>query len=96
MTSSVNLPWGLASAYLALFTGCEIGNDGCGSIRLGGGRKEVEGKKDVDAENKAEDVTAAASLRELAEPIEPEKRLVLKTTFKYTFCSKMTPYSILR
>ena len=65
---------------MALFTGCEIGKDGCGNIRLGGGRGEGEGKKDVEAENKAEDVTAAASLRELTEPIEPEKYFKLNAT----------------
>ena len=64
------VPWLLTSAYFALFTGCEIGKDGWGSIRFGGGRGEGDGKKEVDAENKAEDVTSPL---ELAEPIDPKK-----------------------
>ena len=62
----------LTSAYLALFTGCDIGNDGWGNIRFGGGLGEGDGKKDVEAENKAEDVTAARSPREVTEPKEPK------------------------
>ena len=63
------VPWLLTSAYFALLTGCEIGKDGWGSIRFGGGRGEGDGKKEVDAENKAEDVTSPL---ELAEPIDPK------------------------
>ena len=65
----IEVPWLLTSAYFALFTGCEIGKDGWGSIRFGGGRGEGDGKKEVDAENKAEDVTSPL---ELAEPIDPK------------------------
>ena len=41
-------------------------------MRFGGGLREGDGKKDVDAENKAEDVTVAASARELIDPMEPK------------------------
>ena len=66
------IPWLFTSAYFALFTGCDIGSEGCGSIRLGGGLGEGVGKKEVEAENSAEDVTAAASPLELTEAKEPK------------------------
>ena len=75
-TKYQRLPWVLTSAYFALLTGCDIGNDGCGSILLGGGLGEGDGKKEVDAENKAEDVTAAASLLEPTEPTDPKLWLI--------------------
>ena len=57
---------------MALFTGCDIGKEGWGNMRFGGGLGAGVGKNDVDAENKADEVTAVvASLREFTEPIEP-------------------------
>ena len=53
-------------------TGWDIGNDGCGNILFGGGLGEGDGKNEVDAENKADDVTAAVSPLDPVEPTEPE------------------------
>ena len=62
----------MTSAYFALFTGCDIGNDGWGNILFGGGLGWGEGKNEVDAENNADEVTAAVSLLDPTEPTDPK------------------------